>query len=195
VGFFSQRSYFTMHKAEYVLAGIMLIACFFIVPWSYNNWMAKTGPHATTTNQVNQAPTLSASQADTILCAAKSPACGTGSALYTYSAEYNVDDAFALAVFKRESSYGELGVATQTHSLGNLRCIPDAACEGGYAAFPSWQEGYSAFYKLIAGPLYVGAGLTTPDQIMPKYAPAGDGNLPASYATAVDQDMALWKQS
>ena len=61
-----------MHKFEYVVAGIMLIACFFIVPWSYNHWMAVTGPHATIPNQVNQAPTLSAQQVDDILCAAKS---------------------------------------------------------------------------------------------------------------------------
>jgi hypothetical protein len=183
-----------MHKSEYVLAGIMLIACFFIVPWSYNNWMAKTGPHATIPNQVNQAPTLSAQQADSILCAAKSPACGTGSSLYAYSAEYNVDDAFALAVFRHESGYGTSGVATETRSLGNLRCTDGYACQGGYAAFPSWQEGYSAFYKLIAGPLYVGSGLTTPEQIMPKYAPAGDRNDPTSYATAVDADMLVWRK-
>jgi hypothetical protein len=57
-----------------------------------------------------------------------------------------------------------------------------------------WQEGYSAFYKLIAGPLYVGSGLATPEQIIPKYAPAGDNNnLITSYAADVEATIARWR--
>src|SRR5712672_3748284 len=96
-------------------------------------------------------PSLSAQKIDSILSSAGSPAAGTGNAFVLDSAEYNIDDAFALAIFKHESSYGTAGVAKQNLSLGNLRCIEGAACAGGYAAFPTWQAGYSAFYKLISG--------------------------------------------
>ena len=140
-------------------------------------------------------PSLSASQIDQILCSAKSPACGTGNAFTLDSAEYNIDDAFALAVMKHESNYGTAGVARQNLSLGNLRCIEGAACVGGYAAFSSWQQGYSAFYKLISGPLYVGAGLTTPEQILQRYAPAGDNNDPSGYAQDVEALMRDWRQA
>jgi len=140
-------------------------------------------------------PSLSVAQVDTILANAGSPAAGSGQALHDLSQQYNVDDAFAAAVFKHESNYGKFGVAANSLSLGNLRCIPGAACVGGYAYFNSWQEGYTAFYKLISGPLYVGAGLTTPDQIMGRYAPSGDGNDPSGYASDVDATVAAWRQS
>jgi hypothetical protein len=140
-------------------------------------------------------PTISAQKIDAILANAGSPAAGSGQALHDLSAQYNIDDAFSLAVFKHESNYGKYGVAANSLSLGNLRCIPGAACVGGYAYFNSWQEGYEAFYKLISGPLYVGAGLTTPNQIMPRYAPSGDSNDPVGYASDVDATVATWRQS
>ena len=138
-------------------------------------------------------PSLSAAKIDSILSSAGSPAAGSGNAFTLDSAEYNIDDAFALAVFKHESSYGTAGVAKQNLSLGNLRCIEGAACAGGYAAFPTWQAGYSAFYKLISGPLYVGAGLTTPEQILAKYAPVADNNDPSGYAADVEASMRDWR--
>jgi hypothetical protein len=139
--------------------------------------------------------TITVAKIDAILSNADSPAKGTGADLYNLGEQYNIDPAFALAVFKHESNYGTAGMAVQTHSLGNLRCIPDAACDNGYASFNSWQDGYAAFYKLISGPLYVGAGLTTPDQIMGKYAPSSDNNDPVAYATDVEQSMQMWRQS
>ena len=105
------------------------------------------------------------------------------------------DSAFALAVFKHESGYGNAGVAKQNLSLGNLRCIEGAACQGGYAAFNSWQDGYSAFYKLISGPLYVGSGLTTPEQILRRYAPVADNNDPSGYAADVESSMSTWRNA
>jgi hypothetical protein len=56
---------------------------------------------------------------------------GTGNALESYGQEYNINPAFVLAVFKHESNYGTLGVTTQTHSPGNLRCIAGYACHAG----------------------------------------------------------------
>src|SRR5213078_2877771 len=113
-------------------------------------------------------------------------ACGTGYSLYSYGTQYGIDPSFALAVFKHESSFGTHGIARQNLSLGNLRCIQAAACQVGYAAFPVGQAGYKAFYALISGPLYVGAGLTTPEQILQRYAPVADNNDPSGYAADVE---------
>jgi len=140
-------------------------------------------------------PSISAAKIDSILSSAGSPAAGTGNSLESYGQQYGIDPAFALAVMKHESNYGTAGVARQNLSLGNLRCIEGAACVGGYAAFSSWQQGYSAFYKLISGPLYVGAGLTTPEQILQRYAPAGDNNDPSGYAQDVEALMRDWRQA
>ena len=138
-------------------------------------------------------PSLTAQQIDTILSNAGSPAAGTGQDLYNLGAQYNIDPAFAMAVFFNESNFGKAGTAASTRSLGNLRCIPDAACWNGYATFSSWQDGYNAFYKLIAGPIYVGSGLTTPETILPKYAPSGDNNDPSHYTYVVNRCMSLWR--
>jgi hypothetical protein len=138
-------------------------------------------------------PSLSAQQIDQILCNAGSPACGTGQDLYNLGVQYNIDPAFALAVFFNESNFGKAGEAASTRSLGNLRCISSAACWNGYAAFSSWQDGYRAFYTLISGPVYAGAGLTTPESILPVYAPSGDGNSPSHYISTVESAMSLWR--
>lgn len=138
-------------------------------------------------------PSLSAQQIDKILCNEGSPACGTGQDLYTLGQQSNVDPAFALAVFWNESNFGKAGEAANSHSLGNLRCIPDAACVHGYAWFNSWQDSYRAFYALISGPIYAGSGLTTPESILPVYAPSGDNNDPQHYAQVVESAMSLWR--
>ena len=183
-----------MNPFEKGLAIILGVLALPILLWSYNNWMTKTGSGSySPTTAITGSPSISASQVDAILCKANSPACGTGTTLYNYGAQYGVDPAFALAVFRHESNFGTAGVARQNLSLGNLRCIPDAACQGGYAAFGSWQQGYSAFYKLISGPLYVQSGLTTPEQILQRYAPVADNNDPSGYASDVEASMRDWR--
>ena len=178
-------------KGLAVLLGVLVVP---IVLWSYGHWMTATGSGTySPTTSVTGSPSISASQIDKVLCSANSPACGTGNSLESYGQQYGIDPAFGLAVFKHESGFGTAGVARQNLSLGNLRCIPDAACQGGYAAFPSWEQGYSAFYKLISGPLYVGSGLTTPEQILARYAPSGDGNNPVAYAEDVRATMTSWR--
>ncbi len=130
-------------------------------------------------------PTLSAAFVDAVLAAHHSPAVGTGQVLYELSKQYGIDDAFALAFFWHESNFGVNGEAAMTHSLGNLRCLDGATCidsdRGGYAAFPDWVTGFAAWYALIAGPLYVGDGLTTVQAIIPRYAPTADHNDETAY--------------
>jgi len=162
-----------------------------VVPSAAN--LLQSGPPATGSSIVGS-PTVSAQFIDQMLCKyGSSSVCGTGADLYSLGQQYNIDSAFALAIFWNESNFGRAGTAQSTHSLGNLRCIDGYACQGGYAAFNSWQDGYRAFYKLISGPYYVGSGLTTPEAIMPKYAPSGDGNSPSHYIYVVNSAVSLWR--
>jgi len=155
--------------------------------------LLQSGPPATGSSVVG-GPTISAQFIDQMLCKyGSSSVCGTGPDLYNLGVQYNVDSAFALAIFWNESNFGRAGTALSTRSLGNLRCIPDAACWNGYANFPSWQDGYRAFYKLVSGPYYVGAGLTTPETIIPKYAPSADNNSPSHYISVVESAVSLWR--
>ena len=150
-------------------------------------------------------PTITAAQIDHILRTAHSPAQGTGAAVYALSLTYYIDDAFALAFFQHESTFGTRGEAQLSLSPGNLRCIPDAACvntlgqpcEAGqscYAAFPTWEAGFEAWYKLIRT-LYVDTWkLTTIEQIIPRYAPNADNNNEAAYIASVEASVATFRK-
>jgi hypothetical protein len=151
-----------------------------------------TGPYS-----VLGKPTISADFINRVLAAYHSPAAGQGQALYALGVKYGIDPAFALAFFMHESTFGTRGEARVTLSLGNLRCIPDHPCvdqdRGGYASFASWQDGFQAWYELIRN-LYVAQwGLTTVDQIIPRYAPTADHNNEAAYIAAVKHAIDTWR--
>lgn len=152
---------------------------------------------ANMTARVTGKPTISAQQIDTILCTFSSPACHKGQTLYDLGVKYNIDSAYALAFFLHESHFGTQGEARTTFSLGNLRCINDRPCvdrdRGGYAQFYSWEDGFQHWFALIRE-LYINTWhRETVAAILEKYAPAGDGNDPTSYANNVMHAVAVWR--
>jgi hypothetical protein len=137
-------------------------------------------------------PSLAPAFVNQVLAQVHSPAQGTGQALYDLSKQYQIDDAYALAFFKAESQYGTTGMARVTQSLGNIRCAGYASCIGGYRAYASWAQGCQDWYQLLRN-LYISRWhLTTVAQIVPVYAPASDGNDPASYIALVKQMVSRW---
>jgi len=164
-----------------------------------NGWNSLTTGNGTTSQipatgpSIVGGPSLSASKIDTILTNAGSPAAGIGSTFVYDSAQYNIDDSVALAFFKHESSFGLKGAAVDTHSIGNINCTPGYTCIGRFRSYSSWDAGIDDWYRLISGPAYAGSGLTTLSQIIPKYAPASDGNSEASYIQSVQSDVASWR--
>jgi hypothetical protein len=137
-------------------------------------------------------PTIRAAFINRVLASYNSPAAGSGQALYAMGVKYGIDPAFALAFFMHESSFGTQGEARVSLSLGNLRCIPNYKCQDGYAWFASWEDGFQAWYELIRN-LYVSQwGLTTVNQIIPKYAPASDNNDEAAYIAALKHAIDTW---
>lgn len=144
---------------------------------------------------VSDTPSVSVDFINQVLSTYHSPAQGQGQALYDLGIKYGIDPTFALAFFGHESTLGTKGEATQSLSLGNLRCIGKGyedlqpSCRDNYAWFPSWRNGFEAFYRLIASDLYVGAGLVTPDQIVPRWAPPSDGNNDQAYIDALKKSV------
>jgi hypothetical protein len=144
-------------------------------------------------------PSLSAAFVDHILSAAGSPAeaePGMGTYVYQLSQQYHVDDAYALAFFHHESSYGRAGVARETNSWGNIKCTPGwPRCDssGDYRAYPTWHAGVLDWFQTISSS-YVQHGLTTLNKILPVYAPPTDNNDDAAYEKAVLADVARWRQ-
>lgn len=139
-------------------------------------------------------PSLSPDFINRVLALAQSPASGTGQALYDLSQKEGIDDAYALAFFQHESSFGTTGVARFTRSLGNIRCSSGYTCIDGFRAYASWQAGYADWYQLIRN-LYIGQWhLTTVAQIIPVYAPGSDGNNVSGYIAAIEQAVAQWRR-
>ena len=143
-------------------------------------------------------PTIAASFIDRVLVAYHSPAAGLGPVVYRLGVKYGIDPVYALAFFWHESDLGTTGEARVTLSPGNERCIADRPCidqdRGGYAQMQSWADGFDHWYRLILN-LYVKQwGLVTVAQIIPRYAPASDGNNEAAYIRAVEHAVEVWRR-
>ncbi|MDQ2805670.1 MAG: glucosaminidase domain-containing protein [Chloroflexota bacterium] len=137
--------------------------------------------------------TISAALIDTILGEYGSPAAGQGATFVALGAQYGIDPAFALAFYVQESHCGTRGVARFTHGIGNIRWTAGFAGYEGYRAYPDYAAGIHDWFQLIRT-LYVdGWGLQTVATIVPRYAPAGDGNDPAGYTATVEALVATWR--
>ena len=163
-----------------------------------------TNSNNTTTNNyyesgstaVTGQPTVTPDFINKMLCNyGNQQVCGTGQTLYNDGQQHNIDPVFALAFFWHESNFGKAGEAQYSKSLGNLRCIDnEASCTDGYAWFSSWEDGYNAWYDLIAN-LYVKTWQrTTVDTIIPKYAPNADHNDEQAYISNLKSNISLWRQ-
>jgi len=138
-------------------------------------------------------PSISAEFINRVLAWYDSPAVGKGQALYDDGVKYGIDPVYALAFFMHESRFGTTGVATVTHSLGNIRATAGHARYQGYRMYRTWEEGFEDWYRLIAK-LYVAQwGLSTIDQIVPTYAPSSDNNDVTAYIGAVKQAVDTWR--
>jgi len=142
-------------------------------------------------SSVVSGPSLSGTFINRVLSVYHSPAVGLGPVLYTDSQQFHIDDAFALAFFLHESSFGTTGVARFTHSLGNIICAGYPTCLDGFRSYTSWQAGAWDWFHLIKDE-YLQRGLTTVEKIVPVYAPASAGNVPAAYIAAVKHAVSVW---
>jgi Mannosyl-glycoprotein endo-beta-N-acetylglucosaminidase len=137
-------------------------------------------------------PSITASFIDHVLCAASSPACGTGQALYDSGKLTGIDPAYALAFFWHESQFGKYGVARTNKGIGNIRCTSGYSCLYGFRMYPTWQAGYVDWYGLIA---WYGTALHkwAIETIVPTYAPPGDNNDTPAYIQSVLASVTAWR--
>lgn len=137
------------------------------------------------------APSVSAAFMNQVLQQAGSPARGLGQTLYELGMQYHIDSVYALAFFHHESEYGRVGMATVTHSLGNIVCTQGWTCIQGFRSYPSWQAGARDWFVLIAS--YVTSGRTTLTAVLTLYSPSAAGNNTQAYIDAVRHDVRQWR--
>jgi predicted double-glycine peptidase len=156
-------------------------------------------------------PTISAIYINSVLASAHSPAAGLGQTIIDLAKKYGIDPVFLMAIFHHESQYGLTGEATFTFSPGNERCIVERPCinnhtppticlqgQSCYALMKNWEDGFDRLNSLLLNG-YVrgsikGLYLITIDQIIPTFAPVGDGNDTAEYIAVLKQEVTSMRQ-
>ncbi|MBN1941163.1 MAG: glucosaminidase domain-containing protein [Candidatus Diapherotrites archaeon] len=107
-----------------------------------------------------------------------------GKHIHELARKYNIDPAFALAFFRKESKFGALGLGAKNKNPGNLR-KPNS--KTGFQKFDSWEKGIEAWFKLIAnGSHYYKKGRYTIEEIVPIYAPPSE-NLTRKYISDIKE--------
>jgi len=129
---------------------------------------------------------LTAEQIDRILEAGKSPAAGSGASFIKWGRHYNIDPAWALAFFRRESWYGahkrwvgRISDTQTSRNIGNIRYtgrpnpqrVPLYGEFNGFRAYDSWDDGIHDWFRLLAQDSNY-ASLHTVERILPIYAPS-----------------------
>lgn len=138
-------------------------------------------------------PSISSARTRAVLEAYGSPAAGDAEYLHERGVAHGIDPAYCLAFFVMESRAGTRGIATLTHSVGNIRALPGEAEVDGFRLYATWRDGIEDWYRLMSR-LYIGElGLTTVDAIVPVYAPATDNNDPTGYARTIKTLVAIWR--
>jgi hypothetical protein len=107
--------------------------------------------------------------------------------------QYHIDDAYALAVFQKESSFGKYGAGFENHALGNIVCAGYPTCNGRFRSYASWSVGYADFYQLITTE-YVARGLSTVETITPVYAPSSENDT-GLYIQQVQKEMLAFRSA
>nr|HET6904626.1 glucosaminidase domain-containing protein [Ktedonobacteraceae bacterium] len=155
-------------------------------------WWFRTHPFQAEAYPVQGPPTVSADFINQVLDHYHSPAANKGQALYDDGVKYGIDPVYALAFFLHESSFGTTGVATVTHSLGNIRATAGYRQYEGYRLYPTWEAGFEDWYKLIAEQYVAQWKLVTIDQIIPVYAPSTENDVD-TYIQTVKHAVDTWR--
>ncbi len=163
-----------------------------VVPATPTGSLGRAAAPVGSSSSILGRPSLSVAFINRVLSAYHSPAAGLGSVLYQDSLTYGIDDAYPLAFFLHESSMGNSGVATVTHSLGNIRCTPGWSCSSGYRSYATWAAGFLDWFHLMAYE-YLPRHLSTVPSIIPVYAPSADHNDEHAYIAAVLSAVLSWR--
>ncbi len=182
---------YTVARPALVSLRALVVARYDVVTTHIQPVPAPPAPFSVGGLSVVGGPSISPDVVNRVLAQAGSPAQGTGQALYDLSAQYRVDDAYALAVFEHESTFGLYGAGNANHALGNIICADYPTCNGNFRYYPTWADGYADFYHLIVNE-YVSRGLTTVQAITPVYAPASE-NDPVAYIQSVCASIARFR--
>ena len=111
-------------------------------------------------------------------------------------AAYNINPAFALAIWTHESALDMAGASVANNNPGNLICAaavqpPAIGCNGRWAVYPDLAAAVADWYRYIDAFYVQQRGLTTVETILPVYAPAVENDT-AGYIARVNRLQQQW---
>lgn len=142
-------------------------------------------------------PDVSKTRFAALLIAAGSPAANEAGLIWEALRRGGVRPLPFLAHWNRESGMGanlsSVEVRYQTRNPGAVRSVQSAETggvvvvtdKGPFVRYPSYEAAAYDWALRLRGAKYAGSGLHTVRQVLPKYAPAADGNSPETYIRSV----------
>lgn len=146
------------------------------------------------------------SRAAWVASLANTPAAVDSDESYDRVWKHRLSHAFARSVFRHESSDGTEGICAvyDTKSPGNTRSsrtgkghVLQIPGRGPFVQYDTWADGWEDLAFRLVDPTFVYAkeGRTTIAEIIPRWAPSSDNNVPASYIAAVVKHMNNWREN
>lgn len=126
-------------------------------------------PDHTAAMMVAVSPTVDAAVVDAVLAREGSPLAGSGRFIVADGRRRGIDPAFLVAFVTYFDVPAPLPPVA--HNVGHMRAVAGQLSAGGYRAFPSWQAGIDAWYRLVSRWYVHQWHLSSLDSIVPVYAP------------------------
>jgi hypothetical protein len=143
-------------------------------------------------------PTVSVAFINQLLTQYHSPAVGSGQLFYDEGVKYGIDPIYALAFFMRDSTFGNVGLARVTHSLGPIPVPTTATCtckdSHGYRSYATWQDGIADWFQYMHDYYVQQLGLTTVSQIVSVYVTIKDSLAIHATIKAIEYRVSVWRQ-
>src|SRR5919202_4070236 len=143
-------------------------------------------------------PSISLQTVQSVLAAAHSPLAAIAQDIYALGQQANIDPAFALAIWRQESSLDTAGASVPHNNPGNLICQaaahpPALPCVAGdrWAQYPDLRSAVADWYRYLTA-RYVQQGYTTVETSIPVYAPQQDGTDVPAYIQQVIDLLRRW---
>ena len=143
-------------------------------------------------------PTVNVTFINQILTQYHSPAAGRGQLFYDEGVKYGIDPIYALAFFMRDSTFGKVGLARATHSLGPIPTPTTAICHcrdfHGYRSYTTWQDGITDWFQYMHDYYVQRMGLTTVSQIVSMYVTTNDSLAINTTIKAIEYRVDVWRK-
>ena len=146
-------------------------------------------------------PTVTVAFINQVLTQYHSPAVGKGQVFYDAGVKYGIDPIYALAFFMRDSTFGTIGLARATRSLGPLPMSSTTAtaschCQDlhGYRSYATWDASITDWFHYMHDYYVKQMGLTTVSQVVSIYLKTND-TLAIQFAIkAIESRVDLWRK-